>query len=128
MSTINDGSSTYPVPRTFPILWNLESQAVLVVGAGADATEKIASLTRAGARVTVIAPQATTLIARAAESGTLEWKARDYRPGDVLGYRVVVASTGERTIDEAISKDAVAWSIPVHVIDSPELSDFWFTA
>ncbi|NNE44647.1 MAG: hypothetical protein HKN12_10590 [Gemmatimonadetes bacterium] len=128
MSTLDGGQSTPPIPRTFPILWNLESQAALVIGAGEDATDKIASLTRAGARVTVIAPTATTLIARAAEAGTLEWKARTYRPGDVLGYRIVVASTGERTVDEAVSRDAVAWSIPVHVIDEPELSDFWFVA
>ena len=126
MSTTNEHSPV--IPRTFPILWNLEAQAALVIGAGEDATERIASLTRAGARVTVIAPQATTLIARAAEAGTLEWKARSYRPGDVLGYRLVIASTGDRDTDQAVSRDAVAWSIPVHVINSPDLSDFWFVA
>ena len=119
------GMTPYDSPL-MPVFFKLEGTPVLVVGAGSVATEKIETLLDTGARITVIAPEATDEVRAAATSGRLAWCPRAYRSGDVIGYRIVVVSTADREINESVSRDARSWSIPVNVVDVPELCDFYF--
>ena len=57
----------------FPAFIKLEGRPCLVVGAGSIATSKIASLLRAAARITVVAPQAKPEIAKLAATGNIVW-------------------------------------------------------
>jgi precorrin-2 dehydrogenase/sirohydrochlorin ferrochelatase len=53
----------------FPAFVKLAERPCLVVGAGRVAESKIESLVRCGARVRVVAPEATTAVREAARTG-----------------------------------------------------------
>src|SRR5262249_26883324 len=50
---------------------------------------------------------------------TIELHVRRYERGDLKGAAVVIASTDERDINQAIYEEAVEEGIPVNVVDDP---------
>ena len=113
------------LPRLFPLFLKLEGRRALVVGAGNVAAEKIEGLLAAGAIVTVIAPHASERVRDLASSGRVEWKRRHFEYGDVVGARVVIASTDDPDTNASVYEAASRWAIPVNVVDVPELCDFY---
>src|SRR5262249_4554025 len=75
-----------PMMTGLPVTLNLHDVPCLVVGAGSVGARKAESLRAAGARVTVVAPEHN----------------RTFRPGDSSGHRLVVAATGDPTINDAV--------------------------
>lgn len=57
----------------FPLFLDLHDKAVLVIGAGLVAERKIELLSQAGARITVLAPEACTAV-RARAQATMKQK------------------------------------------------------
>jgi siroheme synthase-like protein len=114
------------LPRMFPIFLKLEGRPVLVVGAGPVATEKVEALLDAGARITVVAPEATVLVRDLARSGRIVRRERGFRPDDVHGFRVVVAATGDPAVNRRVYETASSAGLPVNVVDVPDLCDFYF--
>ena len=82
------GSSAMPL---FPAFLKLAGRRCLVVGAGPIAEEKIESLLRAGAKVRVVAPEATERIQAWARAKKIRWDARAIprrrSSGRVSGHR-----------------------------------------
>jgi siroheme synthase-like protein len=117
---------TRSLPKLFPLFLKLEDRPALVVGAGKVATEKAEGLKAAGARVTVVAPEASTRVRELAEQGEIAWKARRFRAVDVEGFRVVIASTGNAFVNRAVWRAASRRCIPVNVVDVPDLCDFYY--
>lgn len=113
------------LPRLFPLFLKLEGRRALVVGAGKVAAEKIEGLLAAGAIVTVIAPDASEHVRELAAVGRVEWKRRPFEDADVVGARIVIASTGDPAVNTAAYEAASRWAIPVNVVDVPELCDFY---
>ena len=113
----------------FPVWLNLEGRACLVVGAGGVALRKVLSLLEAGARLTVVAPEAVPEIAALAAGGRLSLDLRPYRRGEVAeGYAVVFAATDDREVNRAVSQDGAAANVFVNVADDPELCTFTLPA
>jgi uroporphyrin-III C-methyltransferase/precorrin-2 dehydrogenase/sirohydrochlorin ferrochelatase len=111
-----------------PIFLRLRGRTALVVGGGPVAARKAVWLLRAGAHVTVIAPQlAPELAARAARS-EVGHVAAPFAPGHLAGAALVVAASDDHEVNAAVAKAANALEIPVNVVDSPELSGFIFPA
>ena len=110
----------------FPVFIDLRGQRVLVVGGGEVALRKVSLLQRAGALVSVVAPDiATELRERAAASdGALTLEARAFEPGDLDGARLAIVATSERDINRWIAELADARHIPVNVVDDREASRF----
>ena len=65
--------------KLFPMFLKMAGRSCLVVGAGAIAESKIASLLEAGGRVWVIAPEATVQVRSWAEAKKIEWHRRKDR-------------------------------------------------
>lgn len=105
----------------YPIIMDLTGQKCLVVGGGEVALRKATSLVEAGAEVTIIAPD---LHPSLRELGNTRIQERSQREGDISGYTLVFAATGDRETNQAISDEAKANSIPVNVVDDPELCSF----
>jgi len=105
----------------YPIIMDLTGQKCLVVGGGEVALRKATSLVEAGAEVTIIAPD---LHPSLRELGNTHIQERNWREGDISGYTLVFAATGDRVVNQAISDEAKANSIPVNVVDDPELCSF----
>ncbi|MVA76747.1 uroporphyrinogen-III C-methyltransferase [Auraticoccus sp. F435] len=72
------------VPDPYALAVRLDGRRVLVVGAGTVATRRLPDLLAAGARVDVVAPEASTEVAGWAAAGRLRLQRRAFRPEDVL--------------------------------------------
>jgi precorrin-2 dehydrogenase / sirohydrochlorin ferrochelatase len=113
--------SPKPEHPWYPVNLVLEGASVLVVGGGPIAARKAQGLLEGGARVTVVAPEAVSIIRNDAR---LRWHSREYRRGEVASYQLVISATGVRQVDEQIYNDARASHIPVNIADVPELCSF----
>src|SRR5512142_2109164 len=99
----------------------LVRRRVLVVGAGAVGESKIGSLRETGARIHVIALQASERVRGWAEAGEIRLEERRFRPVDLKGAFMVIAATSSRRLNELIFRGAQRRRIPCNVVDVPEL-------
>lgn len=111
-------------PR-FPLFIQLERKNVLIIGGGTVAARRAGVLLEFGAAVTVISPEISPTL-----RGILDriiWKPELCRgiDGD---YALVIAATGDRSVNKQIGATAKKMGIPVSVADSKEESTFWFPA
>lgn len=81
----------------FPLYLKLDGRPCLVVGAGNIAAPKIDSLLRAGACVTVVAPEARVDVAQLAASGRLDWHQRRFEEADLEGIWLVITGTDDKS-------------------------------
>ena len=102
-----------------PLFLKLEGRAVLAVGAGAVAERKIAALVGAGARVHVVAPEATPEIQRLAGEGAVALSRRPFEEADVDGQWLVVAATGDAEVQRRVAAAAEARRVFVLAVDDP---------
>jgi uroporphyrin-III C-methyltransferase/precorrin-2 dehydrogenase/sirohydrochlorin ferrochelatase len=111
-----------------PLFVKLAGRRVVVVGGGEVALRKAQWLSKAGARVTLIAPQLHPDLARYVAAAELSHLACAFRAELLRGAVAVVAATDERRVNAAVSAAAQAAAIPVNVVDDAELSTFIFPA
>ncbi len=107
-----------------PIFVDLAGQPVVVIGGGAVAERKIEILIESGARVRVVSPEVTDLVARWAEAGRIAVERRGYRAGDLDGARLAYAATSDPRVNESIRDEARRAGIWLNVVDQPDLCDF----
>lgn len=107
-----------------PIFVDLTGQPVVVFGGGTVAERKIEILIQSGARVRVVSPELTDLVARWAETGRIDVERRGYQAGDLAGARLAYAATSDARVNEAIRDEARREGIWLNVVDQPGLCDF----
>jgi len=112
----------------FPLFLNLKQQPCLVVGAGEIAARKIDLLSRAGARITVVAIEIGDSVAAIQERYPLDIKQKAFDTRDLDGMRLVVSATNNRTINIGIAEAAKQLNLLVNVVDNPDLCNFIFPA
>jgi precorrin-2 dehydrogenase / sirohydrochlorin ferrochelatase len=112
--------------KLFPMFLKLAARRCLVVGAGAVAESKIASLLEAGARMRVVAPEATQQIRSWAQSNSIEWQQRPFQPADLEGMFLVVAATSSTELHERIFEEATQRGVLCNIVDVPPLCDFYY--
>jgi uroporphyrin-III C-methyltransferase/precorrin-2 dehydrogenase/sirohydrochlorin ferrochelatase len=109
----------------FPVFLDLKGRACLVVGGGSVAARKIDLLLRAGARITVVAPELkSAAVAELAAARHVTHIAEPFAPRHVPNHVLVVAATSHRAVNAAVSRTAQDYGIPVNVVDDPRLSSF----
>jgi uroporphyrin-III C-methyltransferase / precorrin-2 dehydrogenase / sirohydrochlorin ferrochelatase len=108
----------------FPVFFDLRAQKVLIVGGGEVALRKLTLLERAGAAITVVAPDLTAEIRERASAGKIRTEAREFVPEDLDGARLVVVATRRRAVNRWIATLSEARGIPVNVVDDREASRF----
>jgi uroporphyrin-III C-methyltransferase/precorrin-2 dehydrogenase/sirohydrochlorin ferrochelatase len=97
-----------------PVFLILGGRQVLVVGGGAVAASKLASLQRAGAEITVVAPRMHASI-RGAGVTLVE---RPFRPADLDGAWLVVAAATP-PVNAEVARHAARRRIFVNAVDDP---------
>ena len=107
-----------------PIFLDVRDRPCVVVGGGEVAERKASLLLRAGARVTVVAPEACQGLRRREAADELVLEARRYVEGDLDGCCIAFAATDDRAVNARVSADARARNIPVNVADDPSLCSF----
>ncbi len=110
----------------FPMFIKLNDRSCLVVGAGAIGEQKIAGLLETGARIRVIAIDATAAVRELAREGKIELELRPYRSSDLEGIFLAVVATSSRTLNERIYGEAQAKRVLCNVVDVPDLCDFYY--
>ncbi|MBI5686004.1 MAG: bifunctional precorrin-2 dehydrogenase/sirohydrochlorin ferrochelatase [Verrucomicrobia bacterium] len=96
----------------------------VVVGAGAVGQRKAQSLLSAGAKVTVVAPEATSRVELLSVEGKLQWLAEAYQPSHLDGARLVFAATDDPELNQRVAADARTRGALVNVAEPPEAGDF----
>lgn len=112
----------------FPLFLKLKDQPCLVVGAGEIAARKIELLSRAGARITVVAEEVHEHVASMQAALNLVIRQKSFAADDLTGMRIAVSATNHRASNEAVAAAANQRNIPVNVVDNPDLCSFIFPA
>jgi siroheme synthase-like protein len=99
---------------------DLRDRDCLVVGGGRVATEKTQGLLACGADVTVVAPEIEPELLG---SGAAVHRRR-FTDSDVVGRFLVIAATGDRRVNAAVSSAAERQNTLCNVADDPELCSF----
>jgi len=108
----------------YPLFMQIEDRTCVVIGGGVVAARKIEMLRRAGARVSVVAPDLTDDLARLAECGLIDHRGRMFFPNQLDGAVLVIAATGDEAIDAQVARHARLRGLPVNVVEDAELSSF----
>jgi precorrin-2 dehydrogenase/sirohydrochlorin ferrochelatase len=105
----------------YPAFIDLRGRQCIVVGGGKIAERKVAALLRSGARVTVISPSVTGVLARYSERKRITHVKRKYRKGDLKNVFLVIAATSDGLVNREVSLDAPCL---LNVVDAPDLANF----
>ncbi|MFC4075770.1 bifunctional precorrin-2 dehydrogenase/sirohydrochlorin ferrochelatase [Salinithrix halophila] len=102
---------------------DLESQPALVVGGGKVALRRVRTLLEAGAKVTLVAPEASTELIRLAGAKQIAWRKKIFASDDLGEAWVVVAATDDPEVNRFVAEAAGPRRL-VNVADQPELGNF----
>jgi precorrin-2 dehydrogenase/sirohydrochlorin ferrochelatase len=116
------------VTSLFPMFLKLEGRRCLVVGAGKVGEPKIGGLLATGARVHVVALDASPAVREWARAGKLELELRAYAAEDLEGAFLAVVATHSRSLNERVYDEAQRRRVLCNVVDVPELCDFFYPA
>ena len=106
----------------------LAGRQVLVVGAGNVGEGKIAGILDTGARIRVVAREATEAVHDWARAGQIELELRSFSVQDLDGVFVAVVATASPVLNEFIYREAQLRGVLSNVVDVPELCDFFYPA
>jgi precorrin-2 dehydrogenase / sirohydrochlorin ferrochelatase len=106
----------------------LEGKRCLVVGAGKVGKPKIGGLIDTGARVHVIALEASETVHEWANAGKITLEARAFNEEDLDGTFLAVVATASRSLNGAIYQEAQRRGVLCNVVDDPAYCDFYYPA
>jgi siroheme synthase-like protein len=112
----------------FPMFLKIEGRQVLVVGAGKVGESKIAGLLDTGARVRVVARDATAAVRGWARDGQIELELRSFSVADLEEAFIAIVATASRDLNEFVYREAQARGVLCNVVDVPEYCDFFYPA
>src|SRR5580704_1931453 len=106
----------------------LDGRQVLVVGAGRVGEPKIKGLLLTGAKIRVVAYEATEAVRQWADNGEIPLDERGFVLSDLDDAFLVVVATSSRETNELIFLEAQSRRILCNVVDVPEQCDFYYPA
>ncbi|AQQ67683.1 uroporphyrinogen-III C-methyltransferase [Microbulbifer agarilyticus] len=112
--------------RYLPLAFDLKNRPCLIVGGGTIATRKARLLSKAEARLLVVAPDITDELRQLVMASSGEYIVGTYREELLDHAEMVVAATADEAVNAQVSVDARARRLPVNVVDSPEHCTFTF--
>jgi len=113
----------------FQVSLDVEARPCLMVGGGPEAEEKSGRLLDAGARVTLVSPEATAQLESWAEAGRLTLHRRRYEDADLDGiYLAVNTVKSDPALSRRIYAGCEARRILISAYDQPEDSNFVMVA
>ena len=108
-----------------PLLFNLKSKKVLVVGGGKVAARRIVTLLENGMQVIAVSPDFSEAIERI-ENNQLTQINAGYHKEQLADIDLAVAATDNRELNQQIKRDCQSQKIWCNRVDDPEDSDFIF--
>ena len=111
-------------PKFYPILVNIEIFPCLIIGGGNVALQKVESLIKFNANITIIAPKFCKELLFMEEKGQIKIIKKYYSEQDLEGFRIVFSATNNNKVNKQIQRDCKNRGIFLNVVDVPELCDF----
>ncbi|MBC5811377.1 MAG: hydroxymethylbilane synthase [Candidatus Eremiobacteraeota bacterium] len=108
----------------YALALDVRGRVAVVVGGGRVAERKVRGLLEAGADVTVVAPAIAAPLSALAARGELRTFERAFETADVAGALLVVAATGDATVNAAVVSAARAAGALCNDASDGEHSDF----
>jgi precorrin-2 dehydrogenase len=108
----------------YPIFLNLSGQRCLIIGGGTVAERKVVGLLEAGASITVVSPELTPMLKDLAQEKKIRHFMRDYRKGDLSGYRLAFVATDDAQVNRAVYEEAQESNVFMNAADDPAHCDF----
>lgn len=108
----------------YPVFLKLKGKTAVVVGGGPVAGRRAVRLVESGARVRVVSPEVVGDIERLHALGRLEWRRREFQPGDVEGAALVLAATGDPRVLEAVRALSDRHGFLLNAAEDEGVSDF----
>ena len=102
----------------------LSGRRCLVVGGGEIGLDKVEGLLACDADVVLVAPEAVEPLRELAGEGSIHWEQREYRPADLEGSFMAIASTDDTDANIRVYEDAERRAMLVNVVDVPPLCNF----
>ena len=112
----------------FPMFVKLDGRRCLVVGAGKVGEPKIGALLDTGARIHVIALEASEAVHEWANAGKITLEIRAFAAEDLDGIFLAVVATASSAVNGSIYREAQTRGVLCNVVDVPELCDFYYPA
>jgi precorrin-2 dehydrogenase / sirohydrochlorin ferrochelatase len=112
----------------FPMFVKLDGRQVLVVGAGRVGEPKIRGLLSTGAKIRVVAREASEGVQEWGRNGEITVEERDFLLSDLDQVFLVVVATSSRELNQQIYREAQARRILCNIVDVPEQCDFYYPA
>ena len=112
----------------FPVSLELAGRRCVVIGGGAVAERRIEALLAAGAEVTVVSPELTSLLTAMAAVGRIRHVARGYHAGDLQGAVLALTATADPAVTAAVAVEARASAVWLNAADDPTHCDFMLPA
>jgi len=116
------------VTSLFPMFLKLTGRQCLVVGAGKVGEPKIGGLIDTGARIRVVALEATDVVREWARVGKIDLELRAFTPSDLDNAFLAVVATSSRSLNEFAYREAQRRGVLCNVVDVPEYCDFFYPA
>jgi len=112
----------------YPIYLELAGRRVVVIGAGAVAARKAETLSTAGARVIVIAKDASQAFEKTCSKLNIELVISSYSKDYLAEAVLAIAATNDLNLNRRIYKDCQELEVLCNVVDQPDLCDFFVPA
>jgi len=109
----------------YPLVVDLARRACLVIGGGVVAERKVEGLLAADASVTVVSPTLTPALATLVRDARIRHVRRRYRRGDLAGFTLAFAATGDRRVAAAVAREGRRRGVWVNAADDPAHCDFF---
>ncbi|HEY7773484.1 MAG TPA: siroheme synthase CysG [Marinagarivorans sp.] len=107
--------------RYFPFFHDLQNKPCLLVGGGVIALRKARLLSKAGAKITVVAPAINPELQALVERAGGACRFEVYQPAHLDDAVLVISATDIDAVNERVAKDCHALRLPVNVVDNPRL-------
>ncbi len=112
-----------------PLFFKTDStKPALIVGGGEIACAKAEALLSCDTKIFVVAPSVSESLRQLQTRHDFTIIERDYVNTQLADKAFVVAATNDDNVNSAIAHDCRLRSIPVNVVDNPDLCDFIFPA
>ena len=102
----------------FPAFLDIRNRPCLIVGGGDIALRKARLLSKAGATLTIVAPNISGPLSDLAVEKGHQLAKRKFRSSDVLGNWLVVSATGNAAVEASVFKNACSAGIFCNGVDS----------
>ena len=110
-----------------PIFVNIKNQPCLIVGGGSVAARKADLFIKAGAMVTVIAPELKAEMKHHLAHGKIVWEIATFC-ADAMSHfpkpKYAISATDDEAVNQAVYRYCQNHDIPVNVADQTEFCDF----